>query len=302
MRASNLRSAGLAIVPAMLLAACSSGLIGAPETPPQEVEELKRRVVEYQKRATVAELEGARLKREVARLEAELERTKQAPSLPPSESAQPAVPDAPPAEAEPEPTTPAVIGLDQEIEETDLEDVPAASPATDEPVAVPEPTAQSPTGGELAESAAGDVPPGTGAAEPEALVEVVMAVASVEAQALYDEGYTLFHQKRYADAEARFKRYLEIHPRTDLADNALFWIGESRYARGEFSSALEAFSGTVERYPQSNKVGDALFKAGKCLEALGDAQQAQRTYQEVIGRYPNSSAAAQARDRLEALR
>ncbi len=293
------RAGFLAIVTAALTA-CSSGLVGSPKTQPGEVDQLKRRVVELQQRATVAELEGDRLKREIARLEAELEKARQVSRVPPL-----GAPAESPPQAEAEPTDPATIGLGQEIEETDLEEPPhaVAEPAAEAPVA--EPTAEAP----VAEPQA--VPPDVAEPvitttepsppQPGSAAEEATTVPSAEAQALYDEGYALFNQQRYADAEARFESYVKLHPRTDLADNALFWIGECRYARGDFSSALAAFSSTVERYPHSNKVADALFKAGRCLESLGDGQQARGTYGEVIDRYPGSAAAARARERLDGL-
>jgi len=40
------------------------------------------------------------------------------------------------------------------------------------------------------------------------------------AQALYDRGYSLFHQGRYLDAEATFQRFLQAYSETDLSDNA----------------------------------------------------------------------------------
>ncbi len=239
--------------------------MGSPETRPGEVEELKQRIVELQRRATVAEIEGARLKRELVRLEAELEESKQAGAEPEG------------ALNEAAPMTSSAIGLDQEIEESDLEEPPVVAALA---------VADGPATPELETS----------------VIEPATAIPSAQAQALYDDGYSLFHQMRYADAEERFSRYVELHPRTDLADNALFWIGESRYARGDFGSALEAFSDTVERYPQGNKVSDALLKAGRCLESLGDNAQARGTYEEVVRRYPSSAAAAQARDRLDELR
>ena len=278
----------LAMIPALLTLACSSGLVGAKSADPGEIERLKRQVVELRKRATVAELDGDRMKREIARLNAELEearRTSRPESLAPERVEVQ-------AEVEVEPTAPATIGLEQEVEETDLEEikpVPAPPVVEQQPVTTPLP-------------AASKEPPVQGSGTPPEQAEQAPTDPSQAAQALYDEGYTLFHQKRYADAEARFSRYVELYPGTNLADNALFWIGECRYARGDFSSALEAFSGTVERYPRSNKVGDALFKAGKCLESLGDTQQARRTYEEVMERFPGSSSAAQARDRLDGLR
>lgn len=120
-------------------------------------------------------------------------------------------------------------------------------------------------------------------------------------QALYDRGYTLFHQKSYDLAEATFRSFLSRFPDSDLADNALFWIGESHYAKGDFAAALEAFASTVARFPQGNKVADALLKAGRCLEQLGRAGEAARTYREVTERFPGSAAATGAQERLQAL-
>ncbi len=88
-------------------------------------------------------------------------------------------------------------------------------------------------------------------------------------QVLDDRGYTLFHQKSYDLAEASFRTFLARFPTSDLADNALFWIGESHYAKGDYPAALAAFAETVARFPQGNKVSDALLKAGRCLEQLG---------------------------------
>ncbi len=254
--------------------------LAGPSAKEQEIAALKQRVVELQQRATVAEVDSKRLKREIDRLRAELE-----------EARKTAERCSKPEPTEVEPTSPETIGLDHEIEESDLEVPPVvvAEPIADE--AAPEPAA-SPT----------EISGESGSAELSEAPVTTATPPTADAQELYDEGYALFHQKRYSDAEERFHRYLELYPQTDLADNALFWIGESRYARGEFSSALEAFSGTVERFPHSNKVSDALLKAGKCLESLGDPQQAKRTYEEVVGRYPESAAAAQAHERLAELR
>ena len=248
------RLARLSLV-SWLVLGCSSGLIGSSGSSANEVETLKRRIVELQRRATVGEVEVARLEREVARLEAELARARSEAAAPPSP---------------PPPIDPVGPGLIQpDIEESDLEEPPMAAEPPGSAVAPPPPA--SPT-------------------------------RPAEAQALYDEGYTLFHQQSYSDAEARFQRYIDLYPQTDLADNAQFWIGESRYARRDYRSALEAFSATVERFPHGNKVADALFKAGRCLETLGEIDRARSTYQEVARRYPGSAASAQARERLASLR
>ncbi len=124
---------------------------------------------------------------------------------------------------------------------------------------------------------------------------------TADAQALYDSGYTLYHQGRYLDAESAFTQFLASWSQSDLADNALYWIGESRLGRGESASALAAFRETVQRYPDSNKAPDALYKVGRVLEGLGDLDAARREYQAVESRYPGSAAARSAADHLRDL-
>ena len=251
----------------LLVLGCAGG---AARSPGPDVGELRRQIVELQRQARVDEVEIARLREEIAALEKDLLRASEAA---PGGTAvrdatdRPAVADAAPPE-DLEAGDP--IGLGSPIEETELEESDAP-PAATPPPAEPPP--------------AEEVPP----------------AATEEALGLYDEGYTLFHQKRYDEAEERFRRYLTLYPETELADNAQFWIGESHYARGAFAAALEAFTATVERYPRGNKVADALLKAGKCLEELGRQEEARQTYHEITDRFPSSSAAAAARERLEAL-
>jgi tol-pal system protein YbgF len=116
-------------------------------------------------------------------------------------------------------------------------------------------------------------------------------------QALYDRGYTLFHQGHFVDAEASFQRFLQANPKSELADNAQYWIGECRYSRNDVKGALAAFREVVEHFPKGNKVPDAMLKEGQCLEAMGDIEGARVTYREVNRKYPGSAAAAVAEER-----
>ena len=120
-------------------------------------------------------------------------------------------------------------------------------------------------------------------------------------QALYDRGYTLYHQGHFVDAETSFQRFLQGNPKSELADNASYWIGECRYARGDLRGALAAFRETVSRFPEGNKVPDALLKSGQCLEALDDVDGARTTYAEVIRRFPGTAAADVADERRSSL-
>lgn len=254
----------LALVAAALAtSACGTALIRRGGDE-GESEALRREILELRRRATVSEVEATRLRQEVERLEAELAAARRS---------APVTPAAEPLErAEQEPEWEVEVIRRQPIEESDLEDETLAEELVSAVLdADPEPP---------------PAIPGAGEGE----------------QAVYDRAYTLFHQKRYAAAETAFRSFLTAHPRSELADNAQFWIGECRFARGDFASALEAFTATVRTYPAGNKVSDAMLKAGRCLEALGDPRQAGVTYREVVERFPGSAAAALAQDRLEALR
>jgi tol-pal system protein YbgF len=122
-----------------------------------------------------------------------------------------------------------------------------------------------------------------------------------EAQAVYDDAYTLYHQGRFEDAERRFEEFLAVAPPTELSDNAQYWIGAARLSRGDHRGSLAAFRRTVELYPEGNKVPDALFKMGQALEELGDPGEARGVYEELARRFPDTAAAALALERLDAL-
>ena len=300
MRRVSTTLCGLAL--ALSLSACSTGLGGAqPRSAESEIARLKEHNLELRRQAAMHEVEISRLRQQLAALEQELSATRQpvsTRSTSPSPTVPPPAASVPPAAESPSGpvTEPAATGLALlgDVEETDLEDPEPPTLVAEAPPAERNPDLHNP-------------PATSGAARPKTVeapphVEAPPTASGDDAQTLYDRGYTLFHQKRYADAEKSFRQYLDRFPGTALADNAHFWIGESRYARGDFSSALRAFSETVELYPDGNKVPDALVKAGKCLEALGQRDRAMDTYREVIDRFGGSVAALTAEERLAALR
>lgn len=178
------------------------------------------------------------------------------------------------------------------IEVVELEE-PAAPGGPPVVVAPPVPPPRSADAG-----VAGTTAPGQAASA----AETASSTPAEGPQALYDRGYAFFHQKRYAEAESDFRQVLDRFPTSPLADNALFWIGESRYARGDLSSALGAYSETLERFPDGNKASHALYKAGRCLEALGRPAEAREAYRELRERFGGTAMADLAAERERGLR
>ncbi len=165
---------------------------------------------------------------------------------------------------------------------------PAAPPAA-APAARP-PVVEAPVAAPLSVAAwveeddlADDPPPGAPAGTPQAVYEAALA--------LHDGG-------RAGEAESAFRAFLAAHPSSDLADNAWFWIGESRLSRQDPLGAAEAYRQAIERYPQGNKVPDALLKLGHALDLAGDAGAARAVWQELVQRFPTTAAAESARGRL----
>lgn len=250
--------------------ALGCGPAAQPEPTTRPSEDVQRRLVELEQRAIMGEVESRRLRAEVDRLEKDLrEAREQAKRTAPA-----ARPSAPIGDGV------GTITLNPVLESADLEEPQVPAPAT------------------------GSTPQtihDTVAVDPAAITGTPVPLTGTSAQQIYDQGYSLFHQRRYSEAEYVFGQALVRHPEHDLADNALFWIGESRYARGDYEAALNAFTATLERYPDGNKVGDAMLKAGKSLEALGRPEGARETYRELRRLFPDSAAAIVAEERLKAL-
>jgi tol-pal system protein YbgF len=323
--------AAIAVWTALATTGCAGGGLH-PDTAASDddLRELKARVVELQKKAAVSEVEIARLRDEVAALQSArggtrsalapsssssfgaptpaVKPTRIAATTPPrsstpstSSTSQPTVRRTPP----PPPPPPVDSGAGdrssdviRERRETSAPIEEVDVPEPDRPAVAPAPAAASP---KRAPVPAPANPPASSTALPPGPI-VTGAGESAEtlspaAQALYDRGYTLYHQGHYVDAEASFQRFLQSEPKSELADNSLYWIGECRYSRHDLRGALAAFRETVERYPQGNKVPDAMLKAGQTMEALGDKEGARTTYKEVTKRFPNTAAAAAADER-----
>ena len=118
----------------------------------------------------------------------------------------------------------------------------------------------------------------------------------------YDQAFGALREGRYAESARRFQAFLDEYPDGDLADNALYWLGESYYVTQNYRVALETFNAMLKRYPQSPKAPDALLKVGYCQFEMKDFARAEQTLNDVVHRYPDTTVARLAEGRLRALR
>jgi tol-pal system protein YbgF len=118
----------------------------------------------------------------------------------------------------------------------------------------------------------------------------------------YRKAIVLVSQNKATDARAVFQRVFDQDPSGDLADNALFWIGETYFGAGDYSNAMRYYERVAKEYADQNKAPDAIYKLGIAFERTGDLGMARRTFDEVIAKYPYSSPAAAARMELKKIK
>jgi tol-pal system protein YbgF len=139
-------------------------------------------------------------------------------------------------------------------------------------------------------------PPEPGAAEPGA-----GPAYTGDPRTLYQSAYNDYLRGSYDLAIREFREYLANFPDTDLADNAVYWIGESFYRQGRFREAAGQFDQVLESYPRSDKAASARLKKGYAQLELGETSQGVAQLQQVIRDHATSDEANLARQRLREL-
>lgn len=117
----------------------------------------------------------------------------------------------------------------------------------------------------------------------------------------YEIALSALEKKDYQLAIRRFRDFLKRYPKSNLADNAQYWIGECYYAQREFAQAIIEFDAVRAKYPQGEKVPAALLKQGYSFAELGEKVNARLLLQEVVEKYPQSAEAARAKQKLKTL-
>lgn len=118
---------------------------------------------------------------------------------------------------------------------------------------------------------------------------------------LYNSAYTDYLRGNFDLAIQGFKEYATRYPNTDLADNALYWIGECYYSKKSYKEAIDTFTQLLNTYRTSDKAAAALLKKGLAFLELGDRSQAVINLQYVLYEHPGTKEAELARSRLAAL-
>lgn len=121
-------------------------------------------------------------------------------------------------------------------------------------------------------------------------------------EAMYQKGLDAYRAGNYGVARESFTRFLEQHPKHELAANARYWTGETYYSEKKFEQAILEFQEVIRNFPGREKVPAAMLKQAAAFSEIGDAKSARFVLRKLVDDYPSSEEAKRAKDRLKELK
>ena len=119
------------------------------------------------------------------------------------------------------------------------------------------------------------------------------------AQASYNAAKKIFDAGDLDAARRAFEKVVKKHPKSDMADNAQFWIGEVYYKQKWYQKAILEYQKVIEEYPKGNKVPAAYLKQGLAFQSLGEKDNAILILNELVRKFPDSAEASIARKKYD---
>ena len=80
--------------------------------------------------------------------------------------------------------------------------------------------------------------------------------------------------------------FIEKFPEHTLAGNAVYWLGETYYVRGDFEKSAITFAKCYEKYGKGNKGSDCLLKLGLSMSSLNKPNEACVAFKSLSKEYP----------------
>ena len=177
-----------------------------------------------------------------------------------------------------------ITGLAQEVEALRLAipQFPAAPAAPIDPAAPP--------------AAPGTSPDPAAAAPPP-----VALAPGMTPQRLYNTALADFTAGQWALCIDGFNTYLRSFARTDLGDDAQWYVGECYHQDGKFAEAIDAYNRVISNFPKGDRVPDAYYKRGIALSATGQTDRARESFETLMKSYPDHDMARMAKQQIDRL-
>lgn len=137
--------------------------------------------------------------------------------------------------------------------------------------------------------------------EPSGPIAPMPVSAGISPQRMYDTAWADYTNGQWILAIQGFEAYIKTFPRSELADDARFYIGQTHFAEGNFVEAVGTFEQVLLSYPDGDVVPEASYKRGLALDRLGEGSRAKQAFELVVTNYPESTMATLAEQALDRL-
>lgn len=127
------------------------------------------------------------------------------------------------------------------------------------------------------------------------------AQAASGAPLSYQRALQLYRDNQQEQSIQGFRDFLRGNPKSPLADNAQYWIGEAYYAQSDYNRSIIEFNEVLLKYPQGDQVPGALLALASAFSTSGDKIDAKLVLQKLISDHPNSEEAQIGRQQLQSL-
>lgn len=124
---------------------------------------------------------------------------------------------------------------------------------------------------------------------------------TLTAKEYYEQARQAYDNGQLDKARQVFQKLIQSSPKSEYADNAQFWIGESYYREKWYERAILEYQKVIEKYPKGNKVPVAMLKQGMALAQIGEKSSARLIFEKLIKDYPKASEAKIAAKKLKEL-
>jgi tol-pal system protein YbgF len=106
----------------------------------------------------------------------------------------------------------------------------------------------------------------------------------------YQYAMSLLRRGNHDKAAGALKAFIRRYPNGTLTGNAVYWLGESYYVRGQYREAAIHFAEGFKKFPKSPKAPANLLKLGMSFGKLKKNREACASLYELRRRYPRAPA------------
>jgi len=121
---------------------------------------------------------------------------------------------------------------------------------------------------------------------------------------IYNKALDLYYEGKLEEAENQLKKFLSKFKENSLYDNALFWLGQIYYSKGDYEKAIETFKTLIDKcnsgqLKDCNKLPITLLKISYAYIKVNKKNEADKYLKKLIEEFPDTEESQIAKRKLE---